>query len=49
MVPNIITTITISQLRLGGQRLDPGERVVYSPPEQPDDSLASIARDLDGE
>ena len=31
-----------------GLRL-PGERVVYSPPEQPDDSLASIARDLDEE
>jgi len=31
-----------------GLRL-PGERVVYSPPARPDDSLASIARDLDGE
>ncbi|MFC7057968.1 DUF7112 family protein [Halovenus salina] len=25
----------------------PGERVVYSPPEQPDSSLTDIARDLD--
>ncbi|SDJ20693.1 hypothetical protein SAMN05216226_101132 [Halovenus aranensis] len=25
----------------------PGERIVYSPPEQPDSSLADIARDLD--
>ncbi len=26
----------------------PGERVVYSPPDAPDSSLASIAKDLDG-
>lgn len=27
---------------------EPGERVVYSPPDSPDSSLADIARDIDG-